>query len=37
MLINNIYYIPGFYINIISASAMWEANLFLDLKHDVVY
>jgi hypothetical protein len=36
MLINNICYIPGFYTNIISTSTMQEANLFPDLKHDVV-
>jgi hypothetical protein len=36
MLINNICYIPCFYTNIISTSTMQEANLFLDLEHDVV-
>jgi hypothetical protein len=36
MLINNIRYIPGFHTNIVSAGAMREANLFLDLEHDVV-
>jgi hypothetical protein len=37
MLINNICYIPNFYTNIISASIIQEANLFLDLKHDIIY
>jgi hypothetical protein len=37
ILIRNIYYIPGFYMNIISAGAMREAGAFLDLEHDVVW
>jgi hypothetical protein len=36
MLINNIYYIPSFHTNIVSASVMRKAGVFLDLKHDVV-
>jgi hypothetical protein len=36
ILIRNIYYIPGFYTNIISASVMREASTFLDLEHNVI-